>query len=108
MCDSNPPDPWNARFVKVGMRETWECGSTVNTALWRDLLLPSIAAMQEMRSGATGVSIRDACYKDPEEQIASLNQAPGQGPVNGASAPPPSPSPAPPSSAYVYAAVVQS
>ena len=72
MCSASPPDPWNAGLVKVGMRETWECGSTVNTALWLDLLLPSLEAMQAMRSGRKGGSTPwGTCHDEPEVEIAS-------------------------------------
>lgn len=71
MCSASPPDPWNAGLVKVGLRETWECGSTVNTALWLDLLLPSLEAMQAMRSGRKGGSTWGTCHNEPELEIAS-------------------------------------
>jgi len=72
MCTASPPDAWNAVLVKVGMRETWECGSTVNTALWLDLLLPSLEAMQAMRSGRKGGStVWGTCHDEPEVEVAS-------------------------------------
>ena len=64
MCNAKQRDSWKVRkgTISILIREVHDCASTVHSALWRDLVLPTLHFMgTTSRQQGDMVSTKSAC-----------------------------------------------